>query len=244
MTDGPGRAGLGADATRSSPPRSSERPSRTTCPKRSRRSTCTSTDDEIQRARRALHPPRAVLVLTRPTPTTAAAVIELPRDLPILERDAVRLVVRDSEDRILLFHTHEITLPELGVWWELPGGGIDEGETYLDAAVRELREETGIKVVRGPGRRADLAADGVVPSSRAPAPPARGGRRGAARRARRRGRRGRAARLREGGLLRLPLVEHRRDRRQLGALLSRTPAGAPAAFLDGDEIDEPFELFS
>ena len=28
--------------------------------------------------------------------------IELPRDLPILERDAVRLVVRDSEDRILL----------------------------------------------------------------------------------------------------------------------------------------------
>ena len=72
--------------------------------------------------------------------------IELPRDLPILERDAVRLVVRDSEDRILLFHTHEITLPELGVWWELPGGGIDEGETYLDAAVRELREETGIRV--------------------------------------------------------------------------------------------------
>jgi predicted kinase len=39
------------------------------------------------------------------------SVIELPRDLPILERDAVRLVVRDSEDRILLFHTHEVTLP-------------------------------------------------------------------------------------------------------------------------------------
>jgi 8-oxo-dGTP pyrophosphatase MutT (NUDIX family) len=71
---------------------------------------------------------------------------ELPRDLPILERDAVRVVVRDSEDRILLFHTHEVTAPELGVWWELPGGGIDEGETYLDAAVRELREETGIRV--------------------------------------------------------------------------------------------------
>ena len=71
---------------------------------------------------------------------------EVPRDLPILERDAVRVVVRDSEDRILLFHTQEITLPELGVWWELPGGGIDAGETYLDAAVRELREETGIGV--------------------------------------------------------------------------------------------------
>ena len=71
---------------------------------------------------------------------------ELPRDLPILERDAVRVVVRDSEDRILLFHTHEVTAPELGTWWELPGGGMDDGETYLDTAVRELREETGIRV--------------------------------------------------------------------------------------------------
>ena len=40
--DGPGRAGVGADATRSSPPRSSARPSRITCPKRSRRWTCSS----------------------------------------------------------------------------------------------------------------------------------------------------------------------------------------------------------
>jgi 8-oxo-dGTP pyrophosphatase MutT (NUDIX family) len=69
---------------------------------------------------------------------------ELPRDLPIVERNVVRLVVRDSEDRILLFHAHEIAAPELGAWWELPGGGIDEGETYLEAALRELREETGI----------------------------------------------------------------------------------------------------
>jgi 8-oxo-dGTP pyrophosphatase MutT (NUDIX family) len=70
--------------------------------------------------------------------------IELPDDLPVVERDSVRLVVNDSGGRILLFHARDVTDPALGDWWELPGGGIDAGETYLDTALRELREETGI----------------------------------------------------------------------------------------------------
>lgn len=32
--------------------------------------------------------------------------------------------------------------------WQMPQGGIDEGETPRDAALRELREETGIDRVR------------------------------------------------------------------------------------------------
>ncbi|WP_193366474.1 NUDIX hydrolase [Inquilinus limosus] len=72
--------------------------------------------------------------------------IELPKDLPIIERSAVRLVVLDGSQRVLLFHTRDPERPELEPWWELPGGGIDPGETYLDAGVRELREETGFIV--------------------------------------------------------------------------------------------------
>ncbi|GII79193.1 hypothetical protein Sru01_41750 [Sphaerisporangium rufum] len=74
----------------------------------------------------------------------------LPDDgLPVVERDVVRVVVLDTAGRLLLFHTRDPDHPDLGTWWELPGGGIDPGETYRDAAVRELREETGIVVAPG-----------------------------------------------------------------------------------------------
>lgn len=68
----------------------------------------------------------------------------LPDDLPVFERSAVRVVALDVDGRVLLFHTRDVDHPDLGQWWELPGGGIAPGETYVDAAIRELREETGI----------------------------------------------------------------------------------------------------
>jgi 8-oxo-dGTP pyrophosphatase MutT (NUDIX family) len=70
--------------------------------------------------------------------------MDLPDDLPLEHRSAVRLVVLDERGQILLFHTRSPDYPELGTWWELPGGGIDPGESYVEAAVRELHEETGI----------------------------------------------------------------------------------------------------
>lgn len=72
---------------------------------------------------------------------------QLPDDgLPVVERDVVRVVVRDADGLVLLFHTRDPTYPELGTWWELPGGGLEAGESHADAAGRELMEETGIRV--------------------------------------------------------------------------------------------------
>lgn len=67
-------------------------------------------------------------------------------DMPVIERQVVRMVVLDADDRVLLFHTREPVAPEFGSWWELPGGGIEPSEDEATAAVRELREETGLIV--------------------------------------------------------------------------------------------------
>lgn len=50
--------------------------------------------------------------------------------------------------------------------WELPGGGIEEGETPRQAAVRELREETGQVVEPGLLRFAGFARTVLGPKRR------------------------------------------------------------------------------
>jgi 8-oxo-dGTP pyrophosphatase MutT (NUDIX family) len=64
----------------------------------------------------------------------------------VIERNVVRAVVLDAEEKVLLFHTRDPTYPELGQWWELPGGGLEDGETHLQAVIRELAEEAGLVV--------------------------------------------------------------------------------------------------
>jgi 8-oxo-dGTP pyrophosphatase MutT (NUDIX family) len=57
--------------------------------------------------------------------------------LPVVRRIVARVVVVDVAGRILLLQTHDPTYPELGTWWELPGGGVEQGETFEDTASRE-----------------------------------------------------------------------------------------------------------
>ncbi len=56
-------------------------------------------------------------------------------------RRAGRVIVLDPGDRVLLLRYDEP--PPAGRHWATPGGGLDPGESYADAAGRELAEETG-----------------------------------------------------------------------------------------------------
>jgi 8-oxo-dGTP diphosphatase len=55
-------------------------------------------------------------------------------------RIGVYALIFDDEGRILLGHRRDID------WWNLPGGGMEAGETVDEAVCREVREETGLEV--------------------------------------------------------------------------------------------------
>lgn len=71
-------------------------------------------------------------------------VVVEPAERPVRSRSAVRVVVTDGE-RVLMFTDSDPGIPG-SRWWITPGGGIDPGERPLQAAVRELAEETGLRV--------------------------------------------------------------------------------------------------
>ncbi|UBU11200.1 NUDIX domain-containing protein [Nonomuraea gerenzanensis] len=58
------------------------------------------------------------------------------------ERPAARVVCLDRDGRVLLMHWYDhVAGAEV---WEPPGGRLEPGETPLEAARRELTEETGL----------------------------------------------------------------------------------------------------
>lgn len=63
---------------------------------------------------------------------------------PRKTRRGVRVVVTDGS-HALMFTDTDPGVPG-SRWWITPGGGIDPGESEVEAAVRELAEETGLQV--------------------------------------------------------------------------------------------------
>ena len=63
------------------------------------------------------------------------------KDLPL--RSGVGIIVLNKKNKV--FVAKRIDNP--GKFWQMPQGGVDDGENFLTAAYRELEEETSMKKV-------------------------------------------------------------------------------------------------
>ena len=63
------------------------------------------------------------------------------KDLPL--RSGVGIVVLNNKNQVFL--AKRIDNPKN--FWQMPQGGVDNGEEFYEAAIRELEEETSIKTV-------------------------------------------------------------------------------------------------
>ncbi len=65
----------------------------------------------------------------------------------VIRRIAARVVCFNPQGQLLMIRSSDPVDRTKPDWWELPGGGIDHGESATDAILRELREECGVNNV-------------------------------------------------------------------------------------------------
>jgi 8-oxo-dGTP pyrophosphatase MutT (NUDIX family)/transcriptional regulator with XRE-family HTH domain len=92
----------------------------------------------------AEHPDQKLVCFTAPAPLEPA-LRALAEEVP---RHGARIVLLDRDGRVLLirWRLNEDTTP----FWFTPGGGLQPGETHVQAARRELHEELGLDREPGP----------------------------------------------------------------------------------------------
>ena len=80
-------------------------------------------------------------------PASAPAPAARTSPVPDRARTSARVVLLDEDGRVLLLRGHDPTAPERHFWFTI-GGAVEPGEDLATAALRELAEETGLRVER------------------------------------------------------------------------------------------------
>lgn len=57
-------------------------------------------------------------------------------------KETIRVLVVSNEELLFLQKNKDSNIP---LHWEFPGGKVDEDDTFIQTAIKELEEETGIK---------------------------------------------------------------------------------------------------